>query len=77
MHRHRILLPLALLAALLVAGCAATRQSREDVKGSGFLRDYSIEVTPHDAEKLDAIRAELAPGTAVYVAHPPGVPIDR
>lgn len=31
-----------LAAALLVAGCAATRQSREDVKGSGFLRDYSI-----------------------------------
>ena len=43
---------------------------------AAFLRDYSIEVTPHDAEKLDAIRAELQPGTAVYVAHPPGVPID-
>ena len=41
-----------------------------------FLRDYSIEITPHDAGKLDAIRAELADGTAVYVAHPPGVPID-
>ena len=43
---------------------------------AAFLRDYSIEITPHDAEKLDAIRAELQPGTAVYVAHPPGVPID-
>jgi methylenetetrahydrofolate reductase (NADPH) len=43
---------------------------------SAFLRDYSIEITPHDAEKLDAIRAELKPGTCVYVAHPPGVPID-
>jgi methylenetetrahydrofolate reductase (NADPH) len=43
---------------------------------SAFLRDYSIEITPHDAEKLDAIRAELSPGTCVYVAHPPGVPID-
>ena len=41
-----------------------------------FVRGYSIEITPHDAEKLDAIRAELQPGTAVYVAHPPGVPID-
>jgi len=41
-----------------------------------FVRDYSIEITPHDAGKLDAIRAELAPNTAVYVAHPPGVPID-
>ena len=43
---------------------------------AAFVRDYSIEITPHDAGKLDAIRAELAPGTAVYVAHPPGVPID-
>ncbi len=43
---------------------------------AAFVRDYSIEITPHDAGKLDAIRAELAPDTAVYVAHPPGVPID-
>ena len=43
---------------------------------AAFLRDYSIEITPHDAGKLDAIRAELADGAAVYVAHPPGVPID-
>jgi len=43
---------------------------------AAFVRDYSIEITPHDAEKLDAIRAELNAGTVVYVAHPPGVPID-
>jgi hypothetical protein len=43
---------------------------------AAFLSDYSIEITPHDAERLDAIRAELKEGTAVYVAHPPGVPID-
>jgi len=43
---------------------------------AAFVRDYSIEITPHDSEKLDAIRAELTPGTCVYVAHPPGVPID-
>jgi methylenetetrahydrofolate reductase (NADH) len=41
-----------------------------------FARGYSIEITPHDSGKLDDIRAELAPGTPVYVAHPPGVPID-
>ena len=29
-------------ASLLLAGCAATRQSRGEVKGSGFLHDYSI-----------------------------------
>jgi methylenetetrahydrofolate reductase (NADPH) len=40
------------------------------------LRDYSIEITPHDSGKLESIRAELADDTAVYVAHPPGVPID-
>lgn len=43
---------------------------------AAFLRDYSIEITSHDADKLDAIRAELNPGTTVYVAQPPGVPID-
>ena len=32
---------------------------------SAFLRDYSIEITPHDTGKLDAIRAELAEGTCV------------
>lgn len=41
-----------------------------------LLRDYSIEITPHDTGKLDEIRSVLADGTAVYVAHPPGVPID-
>lgn len=43
---------------------------------SAFVRGYSIEITPHDAEKLDSIREALSPGTRVYVAHPPGVPID-
>ena len=43
---------------------------------AAFLSDYSIEITPHDTGKLDAIRAELADRTVVYVAHPPGVPID-
>lgn len=43
---------------------------------SAFLRGYSIEITPHDTGKLDEIRAALPDGTAVYVAHPPGVPID-
>lgn len=42
-----------------------------------FIDGYSIEVTPHDAGKFDEIAAELSPGTAVYVAHPPGMPIDE
>lgn len=43
---------------------------------AAFVRDYSIEVTPHDTGKLDEIAAVVPKGTAVYVAHPPGVPID-
>lgn len=42
-----------------------------------FMDGYSIEVTPHDASKFDEIAAELEPGTAVYIAHPPGMPIDE
>lgn len=40
-----------------------------------YVRDYSIEITPHDSGRLDEIKAVLVPGTAVYVAHPPGTPI--
>jgi methylenetetrahydrofolate reductase (NADPH) len=52
--------------------------TNDELKGhiAAFLRDYSIEITPHDTGKLDSIRAELVDDTAVYVAHPPGVPID-
>ena len=47
-------IPAVLLgAALLFAGCAATRQSREEVKGSGFMQDYSIlEAGGDDQAKL-------------------------
>jgi len=44
---------LLLGAALLLAGCAATRQPRGEVKGSGFLHDYSIlEAGGDDQAKL-------------------------
>lgn len=36
-----------------------------------FTADYSIETTPHDRDGLRAYPAFLAPGTRVYVAHPP------
>lgn len=42
-----------------------------------FVEDYSIEVTPHDAGKWDEIRAELKPGTPVYIAHPPGMTLEE
>jgi len=41
-----------------------------------FLEGYTIETTPHDAGKLEDIVAELPQSTRVYVAHPPGSPID-
>ncbi len=41
-----------------------------------YLDGYSIEVTPHDAGRLEEIGQVVPQGTSVYVAHPPGVPID-
>jgi methylenetetrahydrofolate reductase (NADPH) len=53
--------------------------ARDDLKQAiiSFLEDYSIEITPHDAEKLPAIAEALRPGTSVYVANLPGVPLDE
>jgi methylenetetrahydrofolate reductase (NADPH) len=52
--------------------------TNEELKAAivSFLGDYSIEATPADADKLDSFGEVLEPGTAVYVAHPPGLPID-
>lgn len=52
--------------------------SNEELKAAivSFLDDYSIEATPHDAAKLDGFKDVLKPGTAVYIAHPPGMPIE-
>ena len=44
---------------------------------SEFLEDYSIEATPHDEKKFDEIVGELREGMRIYVAHPPGSPIDE
>jgi methylenetetrahydrofolate reductase (NADPH) len=56
----------------------AVDRSRDEVKQSvmDFLQGYSIEATPHDRKKFDEIVAELPDNTRVYVAHPPGMPID-
>ena len=42
-----------------------------------FLRDYSIEVMPRTAEKIDDFRDLLPEGTRVYIAHIEGTPIDE
>lgn len=41
-----------------------------------FLRDYSIEVMPRTAEKVENFRDLLPEGTRVYVAHIEGTPIE-
>ena len=47
-----------------------------DPKVSDFLTDYSIEVMPRTAEKVDDFRTILPPQTRVYVAHIEGTPIE-
>ncbi|MDX8348815.1 methylenetetrahydrofolate reductase [Cognatiyoonia sp. IB215446] len=41
-----------------------------------FLQDYSIEVMPRTAEKVDSFRDLLPEGTRVYIAHIEGTSID-
>ncbi|MBQ2261079.1 MAG: methylenetetrahydrofolate reductase [Loktanella sp.] len=43
---------------------------------AAFLRDYSIEVMPRTAEKIDNFRDLLPNGTRVYIAHIDGTPIN-
>ena len=42
-----------------------------------FLKDYSIEVMPRTAEKVEDFRNLLPAGTRVYVAHIEGTPIEE
>ncbi len=41
-----------------------------------FLQDYSIEVMPRTAEKVENFRDLLPEGTRVYIAHIEGTEID-
>ena len=41
-----------------------------------FLKDYSMEVMPRTAEKVEDFRAILPKGTRVYIAHIEGTPIE-
>ena len=47
-----------------------------DPNVEAFLKDYSIEVMPRTAEKIDDFRALLPKGTRVYIAHIEGTPIE-
>ena len=41
-----------------------------------FLQDYSIEVMPRTAQKVEDFRELLPAGTRVYIAHIEGTPIE-
>lgn len=45
-------------------------------EAEAFLKDYSIEVMPRTAEKVEDFRALLPAGTRVYIAHIEGTPIE-
>ena len=47
-----------------------------DPKVADFLTDFSIEVMPRTAEKVEDFRAILPAGTRVYIAHIDGTPIE-
>ncbi|QUJ77735.1 methylenetetrahydrofolate reductase [Sulfitobacter albidus] len=47
-----------------------------DPKVESFLQDFSIEVMPRTAEKVEDFRAILPAGTRVYIAHIEGTPIE-
>jgi methylenetetrahydrofolate reductase (NADPH) len=47
-----------------------------DPKVSAFLSDFSIEVMPRTAEKVEDFRAILPAATRVYIAHIDGTPIE-
>ncbi|WP_084862016.1 5,10-methylenetetrahydrofolate reductase [Salibaculum halophilum] len=56
----------------------ATPATAQDVNPevAAFLEDYSIEVMPRTAEKVEDFRDWLPAGTRVYIAHIEGTPIE-
>ena len=53
----------------------APETSGANAEVEAFLKDYSIEVMPRTAEKVDDFRHYLPAGTRVYVAHIDGTEI--
>ncbi|WP_428925097.1 methylenetetrahydrofolate reductase [Marinibacterium sp. SX1] len=62
--------------ALLNFRRAESRPEGPDPRVEAFLQDYSIEVMPRTAAKIEDFRALLPEGTRVYIAHIDGVPIE-
>lgn len=53
-----------------------TAASTPSAAVEALLKDYSIEVMPRTAEKVESFRELLPSGTRVYIAHIEGVPIE-
>ncbi|MEM6406974.1 MAG: methylenetetrahydrofolate reductase [Pseudomonadota bacterium] len=62
--------------ALLNFKKPAPAQTGPTPEMEAFLKDYSIEVMPRTAEKVEDFRALLPEGTRVYIAHIEGTPIE-
>ncbi|WP_299195214.1 methylenetetrahydrofolate reductase [uncultured Litoreibacter sp.] len=62
--------------ALLNFRKAAPETTTVNPHVEAFLQNYSIEVMPRTAEKVEDFRALLPEGTRVYIAHIEGTPIE-
>ncbi|WP_298291390.1 methylenetetrahydrofolate reductase [uncultured Litoreibacter sp.] len=62
--------------ALLNFRKAAPETTTVNPQVEAFLQNYSIEVMPRTAEKVEDFRALLPEGTRVYIAHIEGTPIE-
>ena len=54
----------------------APKTAGNSAEVEAFLKDYSIEVMPRTAEKVEDFTALLPQGTRVYIAHIEGTPIE-
>ncbi|HWU64847.1 MAG TPA: methylenetetrahydrofolate reductase [Ensifer sp.] len=66
------------MAFLNFGNRADAKASRPDLEPdtAGFLQDWSIEVMPRTAAKIENFRELLPPGTRVYIAHLAGTPFE-
>ncbi len=55
----------------------APQSTTDSAAVEAFLKDYSIEVMPRTAEKVDDFRDLLPKNTRVYIAHIEGTPIEE
>lgn len=61
---------------ILNFGARAAQSAPRSPAFSGLIENYSIEVMPRTAAKVDDFRAILPPHTRVYIAHIDGTPIE-